>query len=331
MKRFEPIYVIAGKEESLVNEKCRQMLDELVEPSERATGLFKADPKEVTAADILDELRTAPFLTDKRVVVIKGADDFVSQNRELLEKYFDKPCPTGIFILTVNSWPGNTRLAKKLSKVGKLISVAQPKTWQLPSRLMQYASDAYSKNLSKDTAELLVELVGDDLVRLYSEIDKLALFADSEKTITTGHVEKLIGHNRIFGAFAVIDKCLAGNASAAVERLRNMFASDRSTEFKVVGAFAFHFRRMFNAKVLLGEGIRPYEIVKRLQIRGNKDRFFAQLQKMTLKQIGDGIQQLAGIDYAIKTGGTKPQVAIEQLVLKLSAIYDTRQSVVGNR
>ncbi len=319
MKKFKPIYVIAGKEESLVNEKCREMLDELVEPSERATGLFNADPKEVTAADILDELRTAPFLTDKRVVVIKGADDFISNNRELLEKYFDNPCPTGIFILTVNSWPGNTRLAKKLPKVGKLVSVAQPKAWQLPSRLIQYASDAYSKNLSKDTTELLVELVGDDLVRLYSEIDKLALFADSEKTITTGHVEKLIGHNRIFGAFAVIDKCLAGNAGAAVERLRNMFASDKSTEFTVVGAFAYHLRRMFNAKVLLEKGVRQAEITNQLRIWGNKDSFFAQLRKMSLKQIGDGIQQLAGIDYAIKTGQTKPQVAIEQLVLRLAA------------
>lgn len=324
MKRYKPIYVIAGKEETLVNEQCRRMLDELVEPSERATGLFKADPKEVTAVDILDELRTAPFLTEKRVVVIKGADDFVSQNRELLEKYFDNPCPTGIFILTVNKWPGNTKLARKLPKAGKLISVAQPRAWQLPSRLMQYAGDAYSKNLSKDAAELLVELVGDDLVLLYSEIDKLALFADSEKKITTGHVEKLIGHNRIFGAFAVIDKCLAGNAGAAVERLRNMFASDRSTEFTVVGAFAYHFRRMFNAKVLLEKGVRQAEIINQLRIWGNKDSFFSQLRKMSLKQIGDGIQQLAEIDYAIKTGRTKPQVAIEQLVLRLTAVYDTR-------
>jgi DNA polymerase-3 subunit delta len=324
MKRYKPIYVIAGKEESLVNEQCRRMLDELVAPSERATGLFKADPKEVTAADILDELRTAPFLTDKRVVVIKGADDFVSQNREILEKYFDNPCPTGVLILTVNSWPGNTRLAKKLPNAGKLISVAQPKAWQLPARLIQYASDAYSKNLSKNAAELLVELVGDDLVLLYSEIDKLALFADSEKKITTGHIEKLIGHNRIFGAFAVIDKCLAGDAGAAVERLRNMFASDRSTEFSVVGAFAFHFRRMFNAKVLLEKGVRQAEIINQLRIWGNKDSFFSQLGKMSLKQIGDGIQQLAEIDYAIKTGRTTPQVAIEQLVLRLTAVYDTR-------
>jgi DNA polymerase-3 subunit delta len=324
MKKFKSIYVIAGKEDSLVNQTCREMLDELVEPAQRATGLFKADPKEVEAADILDELRTAPFLTEKRVVVIKDADDFVSQNRELLEKYFDNPCPTGILILTVNSWPGSTRLAKKLPKVGNLVTVTQPKAWQLPGRLVQYTADAYSKRLNKDAAELLVELTGDDLIQLYGEIDKLALFADSEKTITIEHVEKLIGHNRLYNAFAVIDKCLTGDAGAAVERLRIMFASDRATEFTVVGAFAFHFRRMFNARVLLDKGIRPDEIVKRLQIWGNKDGFFAQLRKMTLKQIGDGIQQLAEIDYAIKTGRTKPQVAIEQLVLQLAKVYNAR-------
>ena len=323
-KRHELIYVIVGKEGSLVNARCRELLDELVEPSQRATGLFNADPKEVTAADVLDELRTAPFLTDKRVVVIKGADDFISQNRGLLEKYFDNPCPTGILILTVNSWQSNTRLAKKLPKVGKLVSVTQPKAWQLPGRLMQYTRDAYSKNLSKDAAELLIELAGDDLVRLYSEIDKLALFADSEKTITTEHVEKLIGHNRMFGAFAVIDTCLAGDVGAAVDRLRNMFASDKSTEFTVVGAFAYHLRRMFNAKVLLDEGLNAGEIAKRLRIWGNKDSFFAQLRKMTLKQIGESLQQLAATDYAIKTGRTKAQVAIEQLVLTLTTDYGTR-------
>jgi DNA polymerase-3 subunit delta len=324
MKKFKAIYVIAGKEESLVNDRCRELVDELVEPSQRATGLFKADPKQVTAADILDELRTAPFLTDKRVVVIKGADDFISQNRELLEKYFDNPCPTGMLILTVKSWPSNTRLARKLPKVGKLITVTQPKPSQLPVRLMQYTTDAYSKKLSKDAAELLIELTGDDLVRLYSEVDKLALFAGSEKTITVEHVEKLIGHNRLYNAFAVIDTCLAGDTGAAVERLRNMFASDKSTEYTVVGAFAYHFRRMFNAKVLLEQGVRPYEVAGRLRIWGNKDSFFTQLRKMSLKQIGDTLQQLAGIDYAIKTGRTKPQVAIEQLVLKLTAVCDTR-------
>jgi DNA polymerase III delta subunit len=98
-----------------------------------------------------------------------------------------------------------------------------------------------------------------------------------------------------------------------------MFAEDKSAEYTVVGAFAFHFRRMFKAKVMLEEGMRPADIVPRLRIWSNKDSFFLQLRRMPLKKIGDILQQLADIDYAIKTGRTKTQVAIEQLVLKFGA------------
>ncbi|MHC4499306.1 MAG: DNA polymerase III subunit delta [Planctomycetota bacterium] len=318
-KKDERIFVIAGKEDSLVNIECDKLLAELLEPQQRTTGLFNADPTEVSASDILDELRTLPFLTKKRVVVIKGADKFISANRELLERYFDSPCPTGILVLTVSSWLGNTRLAKKLPKVGTLINVTQPKAWQLPQRLIEYAGDAHAKKLSKEAAELLIELTGDDLGRLYGEIDKLALFAGEQKTIAAEHVESLIGHNRLFNAFAVIDAVTAGNVARAVDRLRTMFAEDKSTEYTVVGAFAFHFRRMFKAKVMLEEGVRPADIVTRLRVWSNKDSFFLQLRRVPLKKIGDILQQLADIDYAIKTGRTKPQVAIEQLVLKLVA------------
>jgi DNA polymerase-3 subunit delta len=317
-KEEKLVFVIAGKQPSLLNAECEKLLDRLLEPQQRATGLFNADAAEVSACEILDELRTAPFLTERRVVIVKGADEFVSENRYLLEKYFDNPCPTGILILTVSSWPSQTRLAKKLPKVGKLISVAQPSVSQLPGRLIRYADDAHSKALTADAAELLIELGGDDLIRLYSEIDKLALFAHTEKTITLRHVEALIGHNRLFNAFAVIDAMLAGDTAGAVRRLRAMFAEDKSAEYTTVGAFAFHFRRMFKAKTLLEKGVRPDEVAKQLRIWHNKDSLFLQLRKMTLGQLSENLQRLAQIDYAIKTGQTKPQVAIEQLVLRLA-------------
>jgi DNA polymerase-3 subunit delta len=315
----ELIYVIAGKEDSLVNAQCTELLDKLLDPSQRTTGLLDAEATSASASDVLDELRTAPFLTDKRVVIMRDADDFVSKNRPLLEKYFDKPCPTGRLILTLKTWDARTKLARKLSKVGRLISVTQPKRWELPQRLIKYANDAYDKKLSRDAAELLVELTGDDLPRLYSEIDKLALYADNEKVITAKHIESLIGHNRLFNAFAVIDAMITGDAGAAVERLRGMFAADKSTEYKIVGAFAFHFRRMFSAKALLDKGARGGEIGKKLRIWGNQDAFFAQLRQMSLRQIGKYLQQLGETDYAIKTGRTNAKVAMEQLVLRLSA------------
>jgi len=317
-KRNEFVYVIAGEDESLVSLYCRELLDKLIEPSQRATGLFDADPNQASISEILDELRTAPFLADKRVVVVKRADKFISNNRDLLEKYFESPSPTGILILTVNNWDARTKLAKKLPSSGKLITVTQPRGEQLLRRLIDYARQAHDKKLTQNAAEILVEFAGDELARLYSEVDKLAIFADTEKLIDVSHIEALIGHNRIYGAFAVIDACLAGNSAGAIARLRNMFAEDKNAEYTVVGAFAFHFRRMFNAKVLLEEGLNPYDIAGRLRIWGNRDGFFAMLRRMSLKHIGAALQKLAAIDYAIKTGRTKAEVAIEQLVIGLT-------------
>jgi DNA polymerase-3 subunit delta len=221
-------------------------------------------------------------------------------------------------VLTVSSWPGKTKLAKKLGKVGKLIDVTPPKGWQLPAHLVQYAADKYKVRLAKDAAGLLVQLAGEELAQLYSEIDKLTLFARGEKTITSEHVEALIGHHRIYGAFDVIDAIIAGNARRAVERLRNMFEEDRSAEYRVVGAFAFHLRRMFNAKVLIGKGTNRGQVAGQLRIFGDKDRFFAQLQRISLPQIAAFLRELGLIDYAVKTGQTETPVAIEQLVLRLS-------------
>ena len=313
----ELIYVIVGKDESLVGAQCGELLDELLEPSQRVTGLFDAEAGSVTASEVLDDLRTIPFLTDKRVVLVKDADDFISKHRPLLEKYFDNPCPTGRLILVVRTWNKSTKLAKKLSKVGKLISITQPSRKELPRRVIDYANDAHDKKVAYPTAQLLIELTGDDLTRLYSEVDKLALYADANKTIEPKHIEALIGHNRLFNAFAVIDAVIGGKPAVAVDRLRGMFAQDKSAEYTVVGAFAFHFRRMFNAKVLLEKRTPRRQIESTLRIWGDTDGLFAQLRRLSLKQIGHYLRQLAETDYAIKTGRANAKVVMEQLVLRL--------------
>ncbi len=314
-KKVEPIYVIAGKESSLVSAQCEKLMAKLLSPEERQMCLFDIDPSTAEISSVLDELRTLPFLSGKKVVLVSGADKFVSDNRGHLEKYFDDPCPSGILILTVSSWAGNTKLAKKLPKAA-LFTVSEPKPWELPGRLTKYAIEAHDKMLTKNAAELIVELTGDNLIRLYSEIDKLAIFADKEKQITSEHIESLIGHNRMFNVFNVIDAIVNAQPGKAVQKLRAMFAQDRSAEFTAIGGFAFHFRRLFSAKVLLQKGLAANQVAAKLRIWGNKDGFFRQLRKMTLHQIGSVLVQLAQIDYAVKTGQAKTSVALEQLLLK---------------
>ncbi len=312
------IYVIVGKDESLVNARCQELLDQLLEPQQRMTALLSVDGDEVFVAEVLDELRTLPFLADKRVVVVKGADGFVSRYREVLESYFDKPSTTGVLVLTVSNWDARTRLAKKLPKVGTLLAIEQLRRWQLPGHLMRYAAGKYKVRLDKDAADLLVELIGEEPAQLYNEVEKLVLFARDEQVIGVRHVESLIGRSHVYGAFEIIDAMVCGNAAVAVTRLRNMFEEDRDAEYSVVGAFAFHVRRMFNAKKLLEKRVSQEAIAKQLNVRYNSRQFFAQLQRVSVPQIAALLEELAAIDYATKTGRTRAPVAIEQLVLRLA-------------
>ncbi len=324
MDMGDRIYVIVGKDESLVGARCQELLDELLQPEQRMTGLFSVDGEEAAIAEVLDELRTTPFLTKQRVVAIRGADGFVSKHRELLEKYFEKPAATGILVLTVSGWDARTRLAKMLPKVGTLIELTPPPRWKLPEHLVQHALSKYKVRLNRDAAEMLVEPIGEEPAQLYNEVEKLVLFTRGEAAIRTDHVEALTGHHRIYDAFEVIDAVIAGQAGQAVTRLRNMFAEDKSTEYSAVGAFAFHLRRMFQAKTLLEKRTNPADIAKKLRIWSNKDRFFAQLQRTSLAQIAAFLEELAVIDHATKTGQGQAPVLIEQLVLKLTGTTASR-------
>jgi len=310
------IYVIAGKDEFLANVECEKLLNQLLRPEQRAMGLFSAQPEEVTAAEIFDELRTLPLFSHKQVVLLKSADDFISANRPLLEKYFDNPSNCGTLVLTVHSWPKNKKLARKLSTVGRLITVGNLKGRQLPQYLITYANGKHGKVLSKLTAEVLVELVGDEPGRLCSELDKLAVFVGDEKTITLDHLEATIGHNRLFDAFAIIEAMMAGRTAQALERLRKTLAAQKDASYRLVGAFAFHFRRMFRAASLLERGDSTAEVASNVGVWRQQDVFFEQVRKMGLEKIGAVLEKLAETDHAIKTGQMRAEAAIEKLVLE---------------
>ena len=65
------VYVVAGKEPDLTNRKCTELVDTLISPEERTTGLLVENADKITLSQVLDEIRTLPFLTKKRMVVLQ--------------------------------------------------------------------------------------------------------------------------------------------------------------------------------------------------------------------------------------------------------------------
>ncbi len=313
----KPIYVIAGKDMALVGRACDELLEDLISPSQRQMALLSLDGKEAQLAQVLDELRTLPFLCDRRIVLVKNAEDFISKNRPALERYFDKPCHSSILIFTVGSFAANTKLAKKLKTAGKLIAVQPPKPYMLGKMAVAYANKKCGKSLDQKSADFLVELVGDNLSGIYNEIDKLAIYTDDKNTISFDDIKQLTASGRGFSVFEVLDSIGSKDKTVAISRLRSMLALDRSSQFTAIGAFAMHLRKMFNAKVMLNAGQNQMQVAAKARIWSAKQQFFDNLEKLSLQAIACYIAAIAETDYMIKTGQATPSAALEQFVMRL--------------
>ncbi|MCI0499757.1 MAG: DNA polymerase III subunit delta [Planctomycetales bacterium] len=312
--------VIYGADPFLVSRECQCLLDALLDPQERDMALYEPKADEARMSDVLEELATLPFLASRRVVLIKGAEPFIKENLESLEKYIDTPSPSGLLILTATSWDKRLRLHKKLQAAGGLIEVADIKSYQMPAYVTAYAQQTHGIRLDGSCSRFLVELAGDDPGRLCREMDKLAVYVAPAKTVSMQDIEALIGQNRLFNAFDVIDAITAERTGDAITRLRAMFGADRDTEYTVVGAFGFHFRRLFRAKAMIEQGASPQQAAAKAGVRFKTEEFLRQAARLSLPQIGRILAELGRIDIGLKTGQTTASAAMERLILKIFSV-----------
>lgn len=314
-----PIYVVYGKDRRQVTDQLVGLRPRLLGDADPQLALSEFEGDQVELADVLDELRTLPFLAARRVVVVKDADGFITRHRAALEAYLDKPSPTGVLVLAPTSFPGNTRLAKKAAALGQIISCEPVKPRELPGYLAEYARGRHDLELTRDAAAALIELAGEDAGVLVGHVDKIAAFlADPDgppaRRISVDLVSQLVGNSRHYNAFNVIDAMIAGDVGAALGRLEQMLAQDRSAQFTAVGAFAWHLRRLYQARLLLDERRGDREIIKELRIWSQPQEFMAQVRRLPIERLAAALRALARIDYDSKTGGSV-RIGLERLIV----------------
>jgi DNA polymerase-3 subunit delta len=318
-KDIPAIFVVYGKNRRAVSEHIEDITQHVLGDSDRQVALTGFEGDNAVLADVLDELRTLPFLSERRLVIVRDADGFISSYREELESYLDHPSPTGILLLVPDSFPGNTRLAKKAKKIGKVISCEPVKAQHLPRYLIDYARRTHALTLVPDAAALLVELGGDDAGMLCGEVDKLAAYvADPEtarKRIEVSDVQELVGNNRQFNVFNVIDAMTQGQPGLALKLLEQMLCQDRDAEYKAVGAFAWHFRRLYNGRRMLDQNIPERQVTQQLRVWPRPEAFLRQLKPLNLRTIGKCLQTLMHIDLVSKTGGGTVRTGLEKLIV----------------
>ena len=220
----KPVYVVYGDDVYLRREVSAGIAGSVLgaEADELAVSRFEGDA--ASLADVMDELRTLPFFSRRRIVVVTDADPFVTRYRKELESYVDQPSGAGVLVLMVKSWPANTNLARQVATSGLPLDCNSPPEKELVPWLIHHASNQDAV-LDADAARLLVELVGAEVGLLTAEVEKLAVYVGEARRIRRADVSRMVEAGRIETVWKVLDAATTGHAAEAIGDLDHLLAS----------------------------------------------------------------------------------------------------------
>jgi DNA polymerase-3 subunit delta len=314
-----PIIVVYGDEEFLRRECSLKIREWVLGPDIDDFTYSAYEGDDVPWASVHDELRTPPFLGERRLVVVDDADAFVTLHRSSLENYLTKPSPCGVLQLTVSSWPGNTKLAKATEEVGLAIEAASPKPWLVADWVTQWARSRYDKSIDKDAADWLVELAGVHLGQLDQELGKLVSYAGDAPAISAELVDRLVAGTRTETAFKLLDMVLEGDLAKSLDMLDRQFTAGESP-VGILAMVTSQLRRLARAAretdfglstpdALRQAGIPPFAIDKARQQLNHFGR--ARMETM--------FRRLLQADLDLKgSSGLSQRTVVERLLVDLA-------------
>ena len=216
-------------------------------------GPTRFDGKNTDLKTVGDELFTVSMWGDRRLVVVDDADDFVSKNREGLEKYLKSPAKKSLLVLLVKSWPKTTRLAKQTAKIGLDVQCADLSGAELTRWLCETAQQQHGKRLPRAAAQLMAELAGNELGLLEQELAKLSAYVGDRPQIEADDVGALVGGWKAETTWAMAAAVRSGDLGKALSCLDKLLVAGEAPQ-KVFGGISFVFRKLAVATELARQG-----------------------------------------------------------------------------
>jgi DNA polymerase-3 subunit delta len=318
-----PVYVLRGTDPFLMDKGRATVRDRSIGDADPGLALAEFDGPEATLADVLDALRTLPFLADRRLVLVRDAEAFVNADtRPALEKYLDAPSPTGVLCLEVGSWNPSTRLAKKVAEVGLVVACEADRPNAVPGWLRKQAKNAYGKTLTFEAAQMLQTFLGDDFAALTHALDALALYVGDAETIEATHVDALVARGHHERVWDLCDAVAEGRVARALELL-DVFWTEGMAAPQIVGLLRPTYRQLIRVRALADQMDVEAAMDRARVHRAAFDRVRRAVGRFSADDLADAFQALVDADLAAKTR-PDDRMAMETLIHRLSHPHETR-------
>jgi DNA polymerase-3 subunit delta len=288
-------------------------------------------------SDLRDELATASLFDQdgKRSIVVRQADKFVTDYRSEIEAYLNHPGDTARFVLELTSLATNTRVYKKLQSDHLLVACGTTPDKKLgvtaASRrkfLTGYVARRHGAKLAPAAADTLIEMIGEDIGMLATEIAKLALYCRPDQPIDEPLVRDIVAGWQGKTVWQITDAIAAGDAAEALRQLDKLMSGGQRP-IALLPQIAWSLRRLGMATAIVEhrerEG-RSWQLEEALSLAGiNRPaeigRATSQLKGLGRNRARQLLPWLLDADLRLKgthSAEGRDRFLLEQLVLRLA-------------
>lgn len=205
---------------------------------EHTIELLKLDPLSVTRfdgteavwVDVHDELSTQSLfdLGGPKAAYVRKADDFLSKNREAIEKWIERGPSGAILFLDLQSLPSTQKVHRLGLKNGWIIGDKEPSPAQLQKFIAFWGTKRHSIKLSADQINLIIDRIGFVGGLIDCELAKLALFRTATGEVSDARVDELVGGWRTQTVWQLTDLVADGEIGKALEELDKLIMAGQS-------------------------------------------------------------------------------------------------------
>ncbi len=307
------IYLFHGTDKAQIQSTIQNWEKGFLEKNPNSTNLTKYTPDQVDLPNLISELKSLPFLEDKRLIILPEFTDKASKEdqKKLSTEFKNLPDSTILCLVSYQKLPKTTNpIHKELIKLSKKDS----KTYQIQeissnekdlAQKVQKIIKSYQKEIPSHLAQELVENLQKNSIKIQSESHKLGLYSPNNQ-IQKEDIQTICSYSTETNVFHLMDHITLGQTKQALQKIQEL--EDNGEDLmKIFYLIIRQYRILIQLNSLSQERIPQPQIVKLTKLHPYVvKKTIPQAQKFHPNQLLKTYNQLLQIDRKIKTGLLKP-------------------------
>lgn len=321
---FRPLYVLAGEDTLRAEQVVERIRRDALGEQGAAFNYHVLQGDQADIGRVLQQAFSLPMFAGRQVIWVKHADRLLAgqEAQDRFEAYAQKPVPETILILSAEKVDRRKKWVKACSDGGFLFDFSPP----TGEALVQWVVKAARKEglpLGPQEAGVLCDLVGNDLMSLKSEIDKLALLAeDRGSPLDAREIAGIIMDQAALEGYEITANLAPGHAA---EVLRTWFRLQEwgRTAYEIAPLVLARVRRGALLDACRRAGWSDQEIGAATAQNPWSFRYYEPMVRgLGPAGLRRALAAALACDRALKSSPLKPDIILEKTIASLCAAPD---------